>query len=152
MRSCSNRQGKMKFGQVYRPGGWGRAMRIAEKVRQVCLIPKVSGVGGMVSFRDRIAKGFTERGVEVTFDLRDHPYQAVLVIGGTHDLAGLWRVRQLGIPIIQRLDGMNWIHRKTRTGWRHYLRAEYGNLILSLIRSRLASQIIYQSEFSHDWW
>jgi glycosyltransferase involved in cell wall biosynthesis len=142
----------MKFGRVYQPGGWGREMGIAEKVRRVCLIPNVSGVGGMVSFRGRIAKGFAGRGVEITFDLRDHPYQAVLVIGGTRDLAGLWRVRQQGIPIIQRLDGMNWIHRKTHTGWRHYLRAEYGNLILSLIRSRLASQIIYQSEFSHEWW
>jgi glycosyltransferase involved in cell wall biosynthesis len=47
---------------------------------------------------------------------------------------------------------MNWIHRRRQTGWRHYLRAEYGNIILSLIRSRLSDQTIYQSEFSHQWW
>jgi glycosyltransferase involved in cell wall biosynthesis len=57
-----------------------------------------------------------------------------------------------GVRVVQRLDGMNWIHRKKRTGWRHFIRAEYGNFILSLIRSRLADQIIYQSEFSHQWW
>jgi glycosyltransferase involved in cell wall biosynthesis len=47
---------------------------------------------------------------------------------------------------------MNWIHRKKRTGWRHFIRAEYGNFILSLIRSRLADKIVYQSEFSQQWW
>jgi glycosyltransferase involved in cell wall biosynthesis len=47
---------------------------------------------------------------------------------------------------------MNWIHRRRKTGWRHYVRAEYGNIILSLIRSRLVDKIVYQSEFSHQWW
>jgi glycosyltransferase involved in cell wall biosynthesis len=84
--------------------------------------------------------------------LADTPYEAVLVIGGTRNLAGLWWVKRRGVPIIQRLDGMNWIHRKTRTGVRHYLRAEYGNFILSLIRARLADRLIYQSEFSRQWW
>jgi glycosyltransferase involved in cell wall biosynthesis len=32
------------------------------------------------------------------------------------------------------------------------VRAEYGNFILSLIRSRIATNIIYQSEFSRAWW
>jgi len=121
-------------------------------INRICVIPNVGGVGGMVSFRGRLVKGMTERGISVSFDLRDRPYDAILVIGGTRDLAGIWRTKRRGIPVIQRLDGMNWIHRKRRTGWRHYLRAEYGNLILSFIRSRLADHIIYQSEFSHQWW
>ncbi len=106
----------------------------------------------MVSFRDRLAKGLGVRGISVSYQLNDTPYDAVLVIGGTHQLVGLWRAKQGGVPIIQRLDGINWIHRKTETGVRHYLRAEYGNLILSLIRARLADRIIYQSEFAHQWW
>ena len=122
------------------------------QIRRICLIPNVSGVGGMVSFRDKLVKGLAERGIGVSYDLLDTPYEAVLVIGGTRDLAGLWRARRRGVRIVQRLDGMNWIHHRRRTGWRHYLRAEYGNLILSLIRSRLANLIIYQSDFSHQWW
>ena len=122
------------------------------RVRRICLVPKVSGVGGMVTFKGRMVKGLVERGIEVTNSLADTPYDAILVIGGTRDLAGLWRARRRGIPVVQRLDGMNWIHRKTRTGLKHYLRAEYGNLVLSVIRSRLATHIIYQSEFSHSWW
>jgi glycosyltransferase involved in cell wall biosynthesis len=35
---------------------------------------------------------------------------------------------------------------------RHFMRAEYGNLILSLIRSHIATHIVYQSEFAHRWW
>ena len=53
---------------------------------------------------------------------------------------------------MQRLNGMNWIHRIRRTGWRHFLRAEYGNLILATIRARLADHIVYQSEFARQWW
>lgn len=121
-------------------------------IRRVCLIPNVSGVGGMVSFKGRLVKGLAERNIAVSTDLRDESYAAVIVIGGTRDLAGLWQVRRRGVPIVQRLDGMNWIHRRRRTGWRHYLRAEYGNLILSFIRAHLASRIIYQSEFAHQWW
>jgi glycosyltransferase involved in cell wall biosynthesis len=127
-------------------------MGIINRTTRVCLIPNVSGVGGMVSFRGKLMQGLTERGIGVTFDLADTPYAAILVIGGTRDLAGLWHARRHGVRIVQRLDGMNWIHRKRRTGWRHYLRAEYGNIILSLIRSRLANQIIYQSKFSQKWW
>jgi glycosyltransferase involved in cell wall biosynthesis len=35
---------------------------------------------------------------------------------------------------------------------RHYLRAEYGNLVLNLIRTRLATAVIYQSQFAKEWW
>ncbi len=119
---------------------------------RLCLIPNVSGLGGMVSFREKLVIGLAERGIGVVYDLDDTPYAAILVIGGTRDLARLWRAKRRGMPVAQRLDGMNWIHRKKKTGWRHYLRAEYGNFILSVIRSRLADQIIYQSEFSQQWW
>ncbi len=119
---------------------------------RVCLIPNVRGAGGMVSFRARMAQGLQTRGIGVSYSLADKPYEAVLVIGGTRNLAGIWREKQHGTRVIQRLDGMNWIHRKKRTGLRHFIRAEYGNIILSLIRSRLADQIVYQSEFSHQWW
>lgn len=123
-----------------------------KQIGRICIVPNVSGVGGMVSFREKLAKGLAKRGVGVSFATADSPYEAILVIGGTRDLAGLWRAKHRGVRIVQRLDGMNWIHHKRRTGWRHYLRAEYGNIILSLIRSRLADHIIYQSHFSHQWW
>ena len=109
----------------------------------------------MVSFQHRLSAGLKARNVNVCCDLADAPYQAVLVIGGTRHLGGLWRARKRGIPIVQRLDGMNWLHRLRGvrgSGLRHFLRAEYGNLALRLIRARLASYVVYQSHFVHRWW
>jgi glycosyltransferase involved in cell wall biosynthesis len=119
---------------------------------RVCLIPKLIGLGGMVSFQGKLVEGLTARGIDVSFSLDDRPYQAVLVIGGIRDLAGLWRARRQGLPVVQRLDGMNWLHRKRYTGVKHYIRAEYGNWLLSLIRAQLATKIVYQSSFSKQWW
>ena len=120
--------------------------------RRICLIPNVTGVGGMVSFRGKLVKGLIERGIGISYELADTPYEAILVIGGTRNLAGLWRAKHRGVRVVQRLDGMNWIHRKRPTGIKHYLRAEYGNLILSIIRARLTDRIVYQSDFSRQWW
>jgi glycosyltransferase involved in cell wall biosynthesis len=106
----------------------------------------------MASFQSKLAQGLFARGIDVAYRLIDTPYTAVLVIGGIRDLLGLWRARRQGIPIVQRLNGMNWLHRLRKTGARHYLRAEYGNAILTLIRSQIADQIVYQSEFARRWW
>ncbi len=119
---------------------------------RICLTPQLAGVGGMVSFQHKLAAGLAARGIEVSFDPNDPNLAAVLIIGGTRQLLALHRARRRGIPIIQRLDGMNWVHRIRRTGVRHFLRAEYGNLLLRYIRRRLASRIVYQSEFSRRWW
>jgi glycosyltransferase involved in cell wall biosynthesis len=124
----------------------------------VCLTPRLSGVGGMVSFQQKLAAGLQNRGIEVCYDPADTQARALLVVGGTRHLRPLLQARRRGIPVIQRLDGMNWIHRvqarrgSGRLDVRHYLRAEYGNLILALIRRRIASRIVYQSEFSRRWW
>lgn len=120
---------------------------------QICIVPRVHGVGGMVSFRARFTAGLILRGIEVSDTAqRPPPPDALLVIGGTRDLWGLWRAKRRGVRIVQRLNGMNWLHRLQRTGVKHYLRAEYGNWNLQFIRSRLADQIVYQSEFSRQWW
>lgn len=119
---------------------------------KICLTPNVHGVGGMVSFQARLAAGLSARGIEVSYVLRDTDYDSALIIGGTRDLPGLWRARRRGVRIVQRLNGMNWIHRVRRTGLRHFLRAEYGNWILAIIRARLVDEIVYQSEFSRRWW
>jgi hypothetical protein len=126
-------------------------MAKARKPR-ICLLPHLTSIGGMASFQNKFAQGLAAREIEVVYDLHDKPYAAILVIGGLRDLPGLWRARQQGIRIVQRLNGMNWLHRLRRTGTRHFLRAEYGNAILAIIRSRLAHAIIYQSRFAQAWW
>jgi glycosyltransferase involved in cell wall biosynthesis len=112
----------------------------------------------MVSFREKLAKGFSRQGIVVCDDLDEGSMDAVLVIGGTRRLGRLRALRRRGVPIVQRLDGKNWLHRVRKrnrfseVGIRHYIRSEYGNLILKTIRARLADKIIYQSEFARRWW
>jgi glycosyltransferase involved in cell wall biosynthesis len=118
---------------------------------RICIVPAVDGIGGMSSFRHKFEAGLKARGIDVTHNA-DDPSDAILVIAGTRNLLPLWRARRRGLRIVQRLDGLNWIHRKRSTGLRHFMRAEYGNFVLSLIRSRIATHILYQSEFSHRWW
>ena len=121
-------------------------------MKQIAVIPHVHGVGGMVSFRAKFITGLQSRGIEITNDIQHSTPDALLVIGGTRYLLSLWRAKRRGVRIVQRLNGMNWLHRKHSTGIRHYLRSEYGNWNLNFIRTHLADHIIYQSEFSKTWW
>jgi len=119
---------------------------------RICVVPQVSGVGGMVSFKAKFSVGLQSLDIETTSNLKPLTYDSVLVIGGTRALAGLWRAKRGGVRIVQRLNGMNWLHRMQPTGVKHYLRAEYGNWLLQFIRTRLSDHIIYQSDFSRQWW
>src|SRR6185369_7511364 len=76
----------------------------------------------------------------------------VLVLAGTRHLSPLRKARHRGIRVVQRLDGINWLHRVRWMGPRYTVRAIYGNMNLSLIRRRLANHVIYQSQFIKDWW
>ncbi|MGA9192094.1 MAG: glycosyltransferase family 4 protein [Anaerolineales bacterium] len=120
--------------------------------RRLCLIPHVPGHAGPAAFQSRLALGLERRGIEVTFDAAAQDLDAVLVNGGTRHLRRLRQLRARGLPVIQRLDGMNWIHRRRRTGAVHFLRAELNNLNLRLIRRRFSDGQVYQSQFSQAWW
>jgi glycosyltransferase involved in cell wall biosynthesis len=121
-------------------------------MKRLCLASRVSGIAGPASFQRRLAAGLEARGFAVSYGLSGDEVDAVLVTGGSRDLAGLRRAKRRGLPIVQRLDGMNWIHRRRRTGLRHTLRAEANNLLLRWVRSRLADTVVYQSDFVKRWW
>jgi glycosyltransferase involved in cell wall biosynthesis len=116
------------------------------------MLPKAHGVGGMVSFQAKLEDELARRGIAVTYELKHDHYDALLVVGGTRHLNLLRTFQRKGIPIYQRLDGINWIHRVRKTGLRHSLRAELANKLLARIRNRWADGIIYQSHFVVDWW
>ena len=96
--------------------------------------------------------GLDARGIQVSHRLDETPLDAVLLTSTTRDLPDLLRLRRRGVRIVQRLDGINWLHRRLPTGPRHFLRAEYGNRLLALLRSRVVTRIVYQSSFVQGWW
>jgi glycosyltransferase involved in cell wall biosynthesis len=118
---------------------------------RIGIVPRVHGVGGMVSFRDKLTAGLQKRGVEVCED-SDDDCDALLVIAGTRDLGLLRRAWKRGVRVVHRLDGINWLHRKHRTPARVFIRAEIGNLLLAFIRRFYADRVVYQSEFIKSWW
>ena len=119
--------------------------------RRLCLVTPIEGVAGPAGFQRRLAAGLLARGHEVVYSLANRPYDAILVSGGTRHLLALRAARAAGIPILVRLDGINWIHRRRRTGGGHFLRAEVRNSLLRATR-RMASTVIYQSAFVRAWW
>jgi glycosyltransferase involved in cell wall biosynthesis len=119
---------------------------------RICIVPRLSGLGGMVSFQSRFINGLTKRNIPVSFDANDPETNSLLIVGGTRQLGVVFRARRRGVNVVQRLNGMNWLHRKRRTSLRQYLRAESNNLVLTFIRRYLADAIIYQSQFSKSWW
>lgn len=114
-------------------------------------MPKAEGTGGMASFRLKFEQGLRVRELDVTHNLDDNA-DAVLVIAGTRLLPELSRVRRRGIRVVQRLDGINWVHRVKWSGMKYTVRAEYGNMMLALIRNRFADRVVYQSHFIRKWW
>jgi hypothetical protein len=121
-------------------------------MNRICLVPRLNGVGGMVSFQYKLSDGLKQRGFDICYELKDKPYQAVLVIGGSRQLSRLWQARHNGARLVQRLDGMNWIHRHRWTSFKHFIRAETSNWLIEMIRRYLAEHIVYQSRFSQTWW
>jgi len=120
--------------------------------QKICLVPKLAGLGGTASFQSRLANELTARGDVVTYDLEDPEAQIVLVVGGTRALRSLAAAKARGALIVQRLGGINWVHRRRYTGIRHYLRSEINNHLIATIRNRLADRIVYQSRFVQEWW
>lgn len=120
--------------------------------KTLCFVSRIEGSAGPAGFQTRLSSGLERRGFLTAFDLESVKCDAVLVIGGTRRLDALAGMKQAGIPIIQRLNGINWIHRREATGLRHFLRAEVNNLLMRVVRSRLADFVVYQSQFVADWW
>lgn len=118
----------------------------------ICILPRLDGHGGPSSFQSKLRAGLAARGISTHHDPRTAGTRALLVIGATRRLGDLVYAKSHDIRIVQRLDGMNWLHKKQPTGWRHYLRSERMNLQLSFIRRWLADNIVYQSGFTRDWW
>ena len=83
----------------------------SEEKPTICLVPQLTGIGGMVSFQAKLAEGLSRRGINVCYKLNETNPNAILVIGGTRHLHQLWAAKRHGIRIVQRLDGLKRIQR-----------------------------------------
>lgn len=128
-----------------------RAALVTSSPAKLCLLPPRLGLGGPASFQAGLINAFKAAGVIVTHDPTDNNLSAILVFGAGADLMTLRAAQEVGVRVVQRLNGMNWVHRRKFTGVRHFIKAEAGNLKLRAVR-KLADRVIYQSRFAHEWW
>jgi len=120
--------------------------------RKVSILPEIKGAGGPFTFKTSLQQGLIARGVQLAAGPEEDGCSSLLVIGGTRHLMRLIRARRRGVRIVQRLNGMNWMHKKNKSRPGYFIRCEVNNLLLAFIRRFLAHEIVYQSRFSQNWW
>lgn len=118
----------------------------------VIAFPHPPGSGGPGSFQSRFELALKAIGWNIVYAKDNITPDVVMVVGGTQKLAWLYRMKRRGIPIIHRLDGINWLHRVQRVSWKKWLMNEARNWMTRFIWKNLADVIIYQSNFVKEWW
>lgn len=114
--------------------------------------PHPPGKGGPGSFQTRFEKALQMQGWDIVYAADGVLPDVVMVVGGTKQLAWLWKMKRAGVPIVYRLDGINWLHRKLKVSIPYFITAEIRNLLNQIVRKYLTDLIVYQSQFVVDWW
>jgi glycosyltransferase involved in cell wall biosynthesis len=118
----------------------------------ICLVPVINRIAGPGSFQLKLKAELERRGWDVHHDPGRSDTRAILIIAGTRRLGEIVAARRRGVRIVQRLDGINWVHRRKYLGLSYWLRAESANLLLAYTRRFIADAVVYQSNFTRDWW
>lgn len=124
------------------------------KKKSICLLPKAASLGGPRTFQQNLIAWAEHSGeIEIHFDANREDIDAFLVIGGPKKyLKRLMEARRKGIPVVHRLNGMNWIHRQRPESLKYSLHSEAANLAIAYYRRFVCSKIVYQSPFCEDRW
>ncbi|TDA66380.1 MAG: glycosyltransferase [Chloroflexi bacterium] len=118
----------------------------------IALVPVINRVAGPGSFQLKLKAALERRGYRVHHDPTQADTRAILIIAGTRRLGEILAAKRRGVRIVQRLNGINYVHRRRHLGVKYWLRAEMGNLLLAYTRRFIADQVVYQSNFTRDWW
>jgi glycosyltransferase involved in cell wall biosynthesis len=118
----------------------------------IIAFPHPPGAGGPGSFQSRFEAALRQQGWQVVYARDQVRPDIVMVVGGTKEVLWLLKIKLLGIPILYRLDGINWLHKKRKVSAKSYLLSEYRNWNNKLIHAWIADYIVYQSDFVRSWW
>lgn len=116
------------------------------------MFPHPPGSGGPGGFQRRFEQELKNKGWTIKYASDAVRPDVVFVVGGTRRLFWLLKMKLKGIPIIYRLDGINWLHRKRKDGLKQLLMGEIHNFLNKIIHAFLANHIVYQSQFVKKWW
>jgi glycosyltransferase involved in cell wall biosynthesis len=116
------------------------------------MFPHPPGAGGPGSFQVRFQNQLKAQGDAILYKGDKAKPDLIFVVGGTKRLFWLLKMKLKGIPIIYRLDGIGWLHKRTKVNLKYYCTAELRNASSKAIHAFLATKIVYQSQFVKDWW
>lgn len=125
-------------------------------MKKIIAFPHKPGSGGPGSFQKRFEIQLKKNGFDIGY-LTDKNLKPdlIFVVGGTKKILTLLKWRVKNVPILYRLDGINWLHRKKNTrqnNLSNYFNSELRNILNKIIHGFLANYIIYQSNFVKKWW
>jgi glycosyltransferase involved in cell wall biosynthesis len=143
-----------------RAGGQGSSMSVRKeekcdpRTRTLRIaFPHRPGAGGPGSFQERIQEKFADFGWQVSyFDDHRQVADVVFVVGGTRQIFRLLRLKLSGVPILYRLDGILWMHRKQWPGLKKFITNELRNTLMKFTHGFIADHVVYQSNFVRRWW
>jgi glycosyltransferase involved in cell wall biosynthesis len=125
-------------------------------MNKLIAFPHKPGSGGPGSFQKRFEVELKKNGFQIGYlDQKNIIPDLIFVVGGTKKIKKLLKWKRSKVPILFRLDGINWLHRipKTRqSSFKNYARSEIINLLNKIIHAYIADFIIYQSNFVKIWW
>ena len=124
------------------------------KKKSICLLPEAASLGGPRTFQRNLitwAAGNPE--IDIHFDANREDIDAFLVIGAPKKyFKRLLDACRHGIPVVHRLNGMNWVHRQRSESLKYSLHSETANLAIAFYRHFVCSKIVYQSPFCEQRW
>ena len=108
--------------------------------------------GGPGTFKDNIEQFLYSKNIQILHPESKIKPDIVFVISATRHFFTLIKFKIIGIKIIQRLDGINWMHKHRTTGLKNFLKSELINLQMNFIRKWIADKVVYQSDYVRQVW
>lgn len=118
---------------------------------KICFPHKAPKIGGPGSFQKRLESQLKRDGHTIIYSNDKNRPDLIIVIGGTRKLLWLLKNKIIGVPIILRLGGLNWLHRHINYGLKYFIKAELSNYLARSIKF-LSDYIVYQSYYVKDIW
>jgi glycosyltransferase involved in cell wall biosynthesis len=125
-------------------------------MNKLIVFPHRPGSGGPGSFQKRFEIELKRNGFQIGYlDQNDIKPDLIFIVGGTKKIGKLLKWKRKNVPIMFRLDGINWLHRVPKTHQntlKNYIHSEIINLIGKITHAYISDFIIYQSNFVKNWW
>ncbi len=119
----------------------------------IICFPHRPGSGGPGSFQILFEKYLTANGCKIEYRDNISTPDLIFIVGGTIQIFWLLKMKLKKIPILYRLDGLSWLHKKkSDINLKTFLLTEIRNFSSKIIHAYIADYVIYQSLFVQEWW